>query len=84
MIVSLCSFPILTTILLPAYFSMPLQTFLHLLCTYLLTHLLINLNLILFNPILFIRLTLTCFIPRIFNLYYSLRRSPFNPTYRYC
>ena len=83
MTASLCSFPTSTTILLPAYSSMPPQTFLHLLCTHLLTHLLINLNPILFNPILFIRLTLTYFIPRTSNLHYSPRRSPSNPTHRY-
>ena len=84
MITSLYSFSTLTTILLPTYFSIPPQTFLHLLYTYLLTHLLINLNPILFNPILFIRLTLTCFIPHISNLHYSPRRLPSNPTHQYC
>ena len=63
---------------------MPPQTFLHLLCTYLLTHLLINLNSILFNPILFICLILICFIPYTSNLYYSPCCSPSNLTHWYC
>ena len=67
----LCSFPTSTIILLPDYSSMPPQTFLHLLCTHLLTPLLINLN-----PILFVHLNS--------NLLYSPRRSPSNPTHRYC
>ena len=84
MTASLYSFPISTTILLSTYSSIPPQTFLYLLCTYLLTYLLINLNLILFNPILFIRLTLIYFIPCISNLYYSPRRLLSNPTHQYC
>ena len=62
---------------------MPPQTFLHLLYTHLLTHLLINLNPILFNPILFIHLTLTYFISRTSNLHYSPHHSPSNPTHQY-